>query len=442
MAKSHDMSDLDFTGSADQMIGILMPEYEEDQLSEERRKSVLSVDSAEKIYAYLVHELQHLGFCDHLKRYIYRTARMTGRFETIPTGVFQEILIGSFTDHAADYSFYPTKAHRKEVTRAWLERKIVSRDVAMLLGFGLGMGLTEVNDLLHKGLHEPLLDPKEPLEAVCHYCFRNGYSFQRFKRIWEQFDPGHPSLVVSGENLDSTMQCQKALNAVTCDEELLSYLYHLPLYAGSRRQSSTARKQFIRLYDGVREELAKRKTETEAEETALQAQRKAEQLARSDQRNWEENRKIVECILNDVRVFTRDEISGADIENELYSSVPKTPQGNLPPMKASAFNELFDGKRLNRQHIGKILSGEDPITRYDLITMSFFYQDLLLGSQANEINAHFDSFIQTTNAILRECNMADMYAANPYEFFILLCMRTESPIESYSEIWGMSFDEY
>jgi len=432
---------MDFTLTAEDMLGELLPDLDFDKLPADRRKELLSIDKAEKIYSYLVKDLQHRGFCDQLKRYIYREARMEEDFSGIPDEVFQNIIIESFTDNAADYSFYPTKAHKKDVTRTWLSRKLVSRDTVLLLGFGLKMSIEDVNMLLHKGLHEPFLDPKDPLEAVCRYCFRKGYSFRRFKKIWERFDPEHPAIAVSGYQMDSTVQCGRVLDEIENDDDLLAYLCCLPLFKSSKRQSLSARRHFDRLYDSVREELAKRKNEDMAAENAIYSQRTAEKLAKSDKRNWEENRIIVENLFDDAHVYTKEEIGDSDIENELYSSVPKNAQGNLPPMKLSALYELFDGKRLNRQHIGRILSGEDPITRYDLITMSFFSHDLQLGEQANEISVQYDSFVEATNGILKECNMDSMYAANPYELFILLCMRTESPIESYSEIWGMSFDE-
>ncbi len=438
---SYDVADLNFTQTAEDMLRKLLPDLDFDNMPADKRKELLSIDNAEKIYLYLVKDLQHLGFCDQLKRHIYREAQMKDDFSSIPNEVFQSIIIESFKDNATDYSFYPTKAHKKDVTRTWLERKLVSRDTVLLLGFGLRMDLEDVNMLLHKGLHEPFLDPKEPLEAICQYCFRKGYSFQRFKKIWERFDPEHPVIVVSGRHMDNTAQCQRELEAIDNDDDLMAYLYCLPLFRNSKRQSLSARKHFDRLYDSVREELAKRKNEDIIVENAIQSQRTAEKLAKSDKRNWEENRKIVENLFDDAHIYTKDEIGDSDIENELYSSVPKNAQGNLPPMKQSTLYELFDGKRLNRQHIGRILSGDDPITRYDLITMSFFNQDLQLGDQANEISVQYDSFVKTTNQILKECNMDNIYAANPYELFILLCMRTESPIEAYSEIWGMSFDE-
>ena len=437
----YDASDLNFTQTAEDMLRKLLPDLDFDKLPADKRKELLSIDNAEKIYSYLVNDLQHLGFSDQLKRHIYRETQMEDDFYSIPNEVFQRIIIESFRDNATDYSFYPTKAHKKDVTRSWLERKIVSRDTVLLLGFGLKMDVKDVNKLLHKGLHEPFLDPKEPLEAICQYCFRKGYSFQRFKRIWEQFDPEQPAVVVSGNNMDSTAQCQKKLESIDNDDDLMIYLYHLPLFRNSKRQSLSARKHFERLYDSIRVELAKRKNEDLYVENAIHAQRKAEKLARSDKRNWEENHTIVDNLFNDAHVYTKDEIGDSDIENELYASVTKNAQGNLPPMKQSSLNELFDGKRLNRQHIGRILSGEDPITRYDLITMSFFNHDLQLGDNANEISEHYESFVRATNIILKECNMDNLYAANPYELFILLCMRTESPIEAYSEIWGMSYDD-
>ena len=428
-------ADLDFTARAEDFLGTLLPDSPEEEED-------LYFDSAESIYTYLVNRLEEHGFGDYLKRYIYEETGMEGDYRAIPNDVYQEIIIESFRDNAADFSFYPTKAHKKDVVRTWLERKVVSRDTVLLLGFGLNMTLDSVNGLLHKALHEPHIDPKEPLEAVCQYCFQNGFAFPRFKKIWERFDPDHPECMISGDRMDSTAQCRETLAAIRDDDALLAYLFRLPLQKGSKRQSLSARKAFDSLYAGVREGLARRKTETESGEALLLAQRRANELARSDRQYWHQNWEESERILRGARVYTGKEIGDADIENELFMFVPKNAQGNLAPMKNSTLNELFNGKRLNRQHIGRIEAGDDPVTRYDLITMSFFRYDLERDSQANEIGLHYDGFVRATNRMLEECNMDRLYAANPYESFIMLCMRTESPIETYAEIWGMSYDEY
>ena len=104
---SCDTSDLDFTQTAEDMLIKLLPDLDFDKLPTDKKKELLSIDNAEKIYSYLVKDLQHLGFNDQLKRHIYRETQMREDFHSIPNEVFQSIIIESFRDNATDYSFYP-----------------------------------------------------------------------------------------------------------------------------------------------------------------------------------------------------------------------------------------------------------------------------------------------------------------------------------------------
>lgn len=413
-------SELNFTHDTNDFLDGLIPNPNEDEIDPKKIEDYLYEDSAEKIYVFLTEKFCHHGFGDYLKRYIYREAKMKGSFNSIPNEEYQNIIICHFRDNLTDFSFYPTKAHSKEVSLNWLKRKVVSRETVLLLGFGLNMSLEDICNLLHKGLHEPLLDPKEPLEATCQYCYRKKYPFPRFKKIWEQFDPDHPSVIISGSSMDSTAKYQEELDSIDNDEDLLAYLYNLPLFKGTKRQSLTARKQFDQLYENIQKNLLKRSQKDEVKEAGLFKEQHDIGSSFSDEQKMDSN---------------------AEIENVLYAFVPKTEKMNLAPLQKSTLKDLFYEKRLNRQRIGQIQKGSIPISRFDLITMCFLDYDLRRDNQANIIDEHYQAFIDETNAVLEKCNMEKLYVGNPYECFIMLCMQTESPIEVYSEIWGMSYEE-
>ncbi len=415
----NETSELNFTHDTRDFIDGLIPNPDEEQIDVTEIEDYLYEDSAEKIYHFLTDKFTHHGFSDYLKRYIYTQAEMTGSFSSIPDKEYQSIIIEQFRDNLTDFSFYPTKARSSEVTLDWLKRKVVSRDTVLLLGFGLNMNLNDINELLHKALHEPFVNPKEPLEAACQYCFRKHYAFPRFKKIWEQFDRDHPNVFISENSLDSTSKFQEELDSIENDEDLLAYLYNLPLHEGTKRQSQTARREFDRLYASIQEGLLKRNSKDEVLEAGYNTTQKTD--------------------LTDSKAHSTDK--DAEIENVLYVCVPKTKGNNLAPLQGSSLKDLFYGKRLNRQHLGQIRKGTVPISRFDLITMCFLDYDLKRNSRANVYQKHYDAFLAETNAILKKCNMDTLYIANPYECFIMLCMQTESPIEVYAEIWGMSYDE-
>lgn len=411
-------SELNFTHDINDLINGMIPDPDDTEIDWKEIEDFLYDDNAEKIYSFLTDKFCHRGFSDYLKRYIYRQARMTGSFNSIPDKEYQKIIIESFRDNLTDFSFYPTKARDTEVTANWLKRKMVSRETVLLLGFGLKMSLDDVNEFLHKGLHEPLLDPKEPLEAVCRYCFRKQYPYPRFRKIWDRFDPDHPTVIISGYNMDSTAQCREALDAIDNDGDMLAYLYDLPRYESSKRQSLTARKEFDRLYSNIQEGLRRRNCRDEVAESGILP-------GKGDNEKADE----------------KEEEGKAAIENVLYVCVPRTESNNYAPLSGSSLKDLFYKKRFNRQHIGEILKGEAPISRFDLITMCFLDYDLKRDGRANVAKEHYKAFVEETNAVLKKCNMEELYVSNPYECMIILCMKTESPIEVYAEIWGMSYDE-
>ncbi len=411
-------SELNFTRDIRDLVQNLIPNPGPDEIDPCKNEDFLYEDSAEKIYRFLTETFRHHGFGDYLKRYIYCSAEMDGSYEDIPDEEYQDVIIHAFRDNFTDFSFYQTNARGSDVVRDWLTRKVVSRETVMLLGFGLNMKPDDVSELLFKGLHEAGLDPKEPLEAACSYCFRKGYSFPRFKKIWEQFDPDHPSVPVTGSHMDGTSQYQAELDAVDTDGDLLLYLYNLPLCKGTKRQSLTARAEFDALYSSVQEGLIRRSVLDEVAETGRYTDREYNPEKSAEERKPD---------------------GAAEIENVLYAFVPKTPSNNFAPLRQSTLKDLFYEKRLNRQHIGEIRKGKAPVTRFDLITMCFLDYDLKRGSKANVMQEHYDAFIGKTNAVLKKCNMDELYPANPYECFVMLCMQTESPLEVYSEIWGMSY---
>ena len=130
----------------------------------------------------------------------------------------------------------------------------------------------------------------------------------------------------------------------------------------------------------------------------------------------------------------------ADLENVLYSAVPKDKNGNLTPMKASALNDQFSGKRLNRQHITEILSGKAPISRCDLLTLCFLVTAEGEGAKL-DIRKRYTLFVNQANQMLQHSYMEPLYLANPYESFLLMCRVCEDPLGTYAGVWELSYEK-
>lgn len=390
----------------------------------------------ELIYQSLTEKLQIVKFGDFLKRYIYMKAGLSGKLSEIPTAEFQEIICAEFSDRQTPCSFSPTTARLKNLCKNWLEQQSVQRSVVLLLGFGLGMNETDVNLFLTKALQEPRLNAKDPLEVICWYCYHLGLSYPKFEQLWDRYHSASRPAAPPADMLDSTLSYSQRMHGISGEEELMDYLSALPIASGSFRQSVDARKQFDSLYSRVRDRIAQLMTAAEMDEAQKNASRLREALSSSDRIYDYQKQQRIDRVREDYRQYSGADIGPGHIEHVIYAAVPTDARGNLLPMKKSALNRQFAGKRMNRQHLGEILSGEAPVSRFDLITLNFF---LLSQEEHGSIYSRYAAFQDTSNRILSSCGMGPLYIANPYECFLLMCVLSEDPLGTYADVWEQSY---
>ncbi|MBQ8136588.1 MAG: hypothetical protein IJ174_04065, partial [Clostridia bacterium] len=353
---------------------------------------------------------------------------------------YQAILINEFHDRFTPCSFTPTTARMSNAAKNWLTQNAVSRQVVLLLGFGLGMTVNDVNDFLTKACQEPMLDPKDPQEALCYYCYRFGYGYLKYQSLWEQYEALTPEKAVPVPDEDNqTILLRKYLGDIVTDTQMLEYLGRLKTENGKSRQGASAFRTFERLYGRVQECVADWLNESEAENARLQRARLADALPRSDRLfDYEKN-----ALLEKAEAFrhcTKEEITPADIENVLLAAVPKGNSGNLMPMKESALNQQFRGRRLSRQRLSELLAGKTPVSRYDLMTLRFLICTRTLAEEPSP-RRRCAAFFEKTNRMLIRCNMRPMYVANPYEWFLLMCTVTDDPLGTYADVWELSYEK-
>ena len=390
----------------------------------------------DKIYDLLKNKMQIVPFCDYLKRYIYEKAEMSGDYLAIPTGNYQEIICAEFTDRQTPCSFTPTSTRLRNAAKNWLEQQTTNRNVVLLLGFGLGMSVDDVNTILTKVLQEGELNAKDPFESICRYCYSHGLGYIKFTDLWEKYQ----RIPVTGGNgellLDSTARFRTELSEISDEKELLAYLSSLPVVKGARRQSVSARRHFDRLYADTQALVARILTETDMDSARMSAERTEEKLSREDRLYDFEKLQKIRNEKGNYTVYTAENITPADIENVLLSAVPKDKNGNMISMKGSALEKQFYGKRLTRQRLADILSGSIPISRYDLLTLHFF---VFSQTCRERIKERYTGFIRSANRMLEDCGLGKIYVANPYECFLLICLLTEDPFGTYADVWELSY---
>lgn len=362
---------------------------------------------ADQIFSELAKQVRIVSFSNYLKRYLYVKQGMTKPFHLVEDQEYENILVDAFTKTGTPQSFEPTTAKLRALVKKWLKQISAGRNIVFILGFGLSMSVADVNGFLRKGIREQGINAKNPFEVICWFCYKNGYGYQKYRELWQRFLDMDPNTVYRTSLIDDrTVNVRNSLFSIQDEESLLLKITELKTSENKIRFSLTARNCFDRLFKESQQLIAK--------------------MYNND--------------LNSKKVYTADDISAGDIEHIIYSSVAIDKNGNLIPGKQSLLNEQFQGKRLTRRVIGAIRSGKREVTRFDLITLNFF-----IFSQRVEdfstIHQRFESFLQSTNQILEECDLARLYTANPYEAFVLMCILSEDPLVTYADVVALAYEQ-
>jgi len=395
---------------------------------------------ADLIYATLEKRLKFVSFGEYLKRYIYRKSGLKESFADVPLSVYQQIIKDSFRDNNTPQSFEPTTARLSALSKNWLTQQTVRRKVVFLLGFGLAMSAEDVNEFLKKALREQGINPKNPFEVICWYCYKNGYSYLKFEKLWQVFcqTPSN-SLDISLLYADLTLGARNTMNYINNDAALITFVSKLKTSDNRPQLSVTAKKCFYDLFERSKELVADLYNREEQERHQERVARYRAALLDNDRISDTERQRRVDQKREQIRLYTSNDISESDLEQILSSAIPVDGFGNLTPGKASKLNEQFAGKRFNRQHISDILNNKAEVTRFDLITLNFFIYSQTIDDFPNA-KVRFTSFIESTNEILDKCLLGKLYISNPYECFVLMCILSADPLGTYADVWELSYE--
>ncbi len=351
---------------------------------------------SEEIFRYLSEEMTIVVFCDYLKRYLYELAEIEEPFETVPEEVYVDILRGAFGENHAPFAFEETSTKPTAIMKRWLRQAATTRDTVFLLGFGLGMPDTDVDDFLRKVLLEESFDFEDPKECVFRFCFHRNLPYAKARQLLRDYEalPGDGEL---NEKLWEFMRGNPQMYMAS-EDQLLLYLGQLKLYLREADTHSAVKATFDSLY--------------------------------------EDACRIVGGLLYEGQ---QEKITPADVEKILCSGIPTTSSGNMMKMSASILAKQFDQKRMTRQRITGILSGKIRVERFDLVTLLFL-------RYAEEVEPDWPAerymrYIDEINEVLGRCGMMDIYPVNPYEAFILMCLLTDYPLATYAEVWEQSYEQ-
>lgn len=402
--------------------------------------TVFLEQDAEVIYNSLKHRLKFIPFGDYLKRYIYLKAGLEEPFTDVSLKEYQLIIKSAFSDNHTPQSFTPTTAKLSALSKNWLTQQTVKRNVVFLLGFGLNMSVEDVNMFLTKALRETEINPKNPFEVICWYCYKNKYNYLKFEKLWELYNNTPANSVDMGLIYsEHTIGVRNSMISVHDDATLIAHISKLKTSDNVSSISITARECFDTLYNEARDLIAELYNQMEDEEHTDALFEYQDKISRSDRLYDCEKIERIKKFRDEQRTFTREDITESDIEHIICAAIPTDRHGNLTPSKASKLNEQFAGKRFSRQRIGEILSGNAEITRFDLITLNFFVFSQKLNVYP-EAKQRYMQFLESTNKILEKCFMGNLYIQNPYECFVLMCILSLDPLGTYADVWELSYE--
>ena len=332
-------------------------------------------------------ELKTIPFGDYLKRYIYLNSGMTGDFREIPDRSYRQTLMDTFRDHGTPPSMDDSEVHLSTVTKRWLGQYSVGRETALLIGFGLGMLEEEVNEMLMKALHDHRLDPENPLEGICQYCYTHRAGWQKMQQLRRIYEAGPERLdeLLPGANHRGRLEEQRT---AVQERELMKKLFQVgPVTSMIRKTRDTF--------------------QTLLEET---------------------KRKIyLESSGRLQRVITL-----ADIERVFCPVVKRDRYGNLKMKLREDVKRELSSHWFTRQHLHMVVSGKKEPDRYELLTMGFYLQT---GTeQGGEKEERERRFKEEMDRILTECGYGPIYTADPYECFLMMAIATADPMDTFLSV--------
>ena len=362
---------------------------------------------ADMIFSYLRGKMQLVSFNDYLKRYLYGKARINEPFYKVADSAYQKIIMDSFDESYTPYSFEPTTRRWNATVKGWLNAENVKRPTVFLLGFGLGMSLSDVSEFLTKVIKEEDINIYSPREVIFAYCYQNTlpYSFADQKLEWYQNLPESISISDGADDYD-VKHCQTGKKTLSFEDEkaLDSYLTALKQRSGPDQEQAS-----YRIFDSLVE--------------------RAKEKVKDIYREYEE--------LGEKSGSVSTDITSADLEKIICCGIPTTKTGNLEKSSGSLLNRHFRQKRISRQRIDSLLQRKLQVDRFDLITLLFFIYSQEMQDDEPELRCM--RYMDEINRLLDECHMSGLYPVNAYEAFILMCLLSDDPLPTYSDIWEMSY---
>lgn len=331
--------------------------------------------------------IKPIPFCEYLKRYLFQKSDYGTSFSLVPVNDYVLTIEGSFIENNVPSSFEDAETPIDLKARKWLKQAHVKRSTVFLLGFGLKMTADDVNMFLTKALCEQGIDQNDPFELVCLYSYKNGLSFTKASELLKTVSKIKPR-TMPGYYRKALLNDPDMI--FSSEDNLIKHISYIKKV--QFKYEKTAYEKFCLLYD----------------------QAKAIIISLSEDKNR-----------------STESISEYEFENIINTAFLRTGSGNISKIPDTFIVNYISVHRLTRQRINGILSKKIHVEKSDIVFLDFFI--FAFGSSAPKKD-NIEKFVCTTNGLLRECNFHELYFPDPFECFIMLCLWTDDPFGTYSDV--------
>lgn len=302
------------------------------------------------------------------------------------------------------------------------DRPNFNRNKIFVIALALNLTYEQMLYLLVHCCGEREINFKDPYEVILAYCIKDHTNVcEHYNNLIQKYESSVENDVTDREDNADTFSLAQKFENVDTDEKLLSFLVSLPL----NTKSITATIEFKYIYDEIvkiigdnNQNYLRDALKTETEEQGL--------FWNFDEIDFKYRKKLENARLVSVESFIK----------ELYQD------DNFKKNAKKTFSYLR--KQLpTSQDLTEILNSEKEVTKENIILL-LFYRYCLSGEWADFIDdldenkpllkSVYDDFKLQCNFELSACGFSDLYLPNAFERFIVFCICSTNPIETFKKV--------
>ena len=317
------------------------------------------------------------------------------------------------------------------------EKRPFTRKKAIVIALALNLDYNQTMELVMKACHEKGINYKNPYEVILMYCFKNHTNiYNEYTRLRELYESRIDETVIDYDS--STRDFMFEFNdGIDNEEKLMNFVLKLP-----NTVSTSAQRVF-----------------TDGANSLMAFLRNEEKHSLIGTTMWD-NIHSVDDVSSFMKIFI--ELKEDDFEKAFEHLYETNRESVKKHTDNSLVSELYGtasievGKitykflascALTAQEFREMVAGAREIRRCDIITLYFYkyvregrlekildYFGYKTDSDQNDKNRYrriYDNFRAYVNDALSSSGFGDYYLPNTYESFIMRCILTDDPIDTY-----------